>query len=256
MRVDEGAEPRGRRHARGEPVTTAKRRVRTIDLENPFVESFEGMCEILLVRHGEQQFRENIPLGEALDAPLSELGRRQAEAVGERLKPARLGAVYCSPMKRAHDTARAIAKHHGLEPVIRADLAEIDLWQRAPQDKGLLDIYSKEELIEIYRQISQTRRHESYPHVEDVEAFKSRVVSAIDHVATENEGQRVVVACHGGVINAYLSHLFQSAYDHLVPVHHTSITVVRAADVRREVLTINDYSHVMAFQSGRGDLNA
>jgi probable phosphoglycerate mutase len=236
-------------------VTAQNRRVRSIDLENPFVDSFEGMCEVLLVRHGEQQFRDNIPLGEALDAPLSELGRRQAEAVGERLKPARIGAV-CSPMKRAHDTAQAIARHHGLTPTIDSDLTEIDLWQQAPQDKGLLDIYSKEELIDIYREISRTRRHEAYPHVEDVEAFKSRVVGAVDRIAGENEGHRVVIACHGGVINAYLAHLFRSAYDHLVPVHHTSITVVRAADTRREVLTINDYSHVMAFQSARGDLNA
>lgn len=237
-------------------MTVEKRRVRSIDLENPFVESFEGMCEVLLIRHGEQQFRDNIPLGEALDAPLSELGCRQAEAVGERLKHARIGAVYCSPMQRARDTAQAIAGHHGLTPVIHVGLTEIDLWQRAPQDKGLLDIYSREELIEIYREISRTRRHEAYPHVEDVEAFKARVVGAVDRIAAENEGHRVVIACHGGVINAYLAHLFQSAYDHLVPVHHTSITVVRAADTRREVLTINDYSHVMAFQSARGDLNA
>lgn len=237
-------------------MTAEKRRVRSIDLENPFLESFEGMCEILLVRHGEQQFRDNIPLGEALDAPLSELGRRQAEAVGERLKPARIGAVYCSPMRRAHDTAAAIAKHHGMTPNIHPGLTEIDLWQRAPQDKGLLDIYARDELVAIYREVANTRRHEAYPHVEDVDAFKTRVVGAIDEIAATNEGHRIVIACHGGVINTYLSHIFQSAYDHLVPVHHTSITVVRAADTRREVLTINDYSHVMAFQSARGDLNA
>ncbi len=29
---------------------TSAKRVRTIDLENPFVDSFEGMCEMLLVR--------------------------------------------------------------------------------------------------------------------------------------------------------------------------------------------------------------
>ena len=55
-------------------MTTAPRRVRSIDLENPFIESFEGMCEVLLVRHGEQKFFENIPLGQAYNAPLSELG--------------------------------------------------------------------------------------------------------------------------------------------------------------------------------------
>ncbi|MGI8925064.1 MAG: histidine phosphatase family protein [Tepidiformaceae bacterium] len=230
-------------------------RVRTMDLEDPFVESFEGMCEILLVRHGEQQFRENIPLGEALDAPLSELGWRQARAVGERLAPARLAAVYCSPLQRAHNTAREIARPHGLEPTVLPELSEIDLWRGAPQDKGLLDIYTRDQLVAIYREVSATRLHTAYPHCEDAEAFKQRVIGAIDRIAAENQGSRVAIACHGGVINAYLSHLFRSAYDHVVSVHHTSITVVRAADTRRELLTINDYSHVMPFQSVRGSLN-
>jgi 2,3-bisphosphoglycerate-dependent phosphoglycerate mutase len=231
-------------------------RIRTIDLENPFAASFEGMCEILLVRHGEQQFRENIPLGEALDAPLSELGWKQARAVGERLAPARLGAVYCSTMQRAYDTANEIARHHGLKPIVREDLREIDLWQRAPQDKGLLDIYTREELVDIYREVSRTRKNTAYPHCEDADEFRRRVVAAIDRIAEENVGSRVAIACHGGVINAYLSEMFQSGYDHLVSVHHTSITVIRAADTRRAVLTVNDYSHVMAVQSSRGDLNA
>lgn len=236
-------------------MSTVKR-VRTIDLENPFVESFEGMCEMLLVRHGEQQYRQNIPLGEALDAPLSELGWKQARAVGERLAPARIGAVYASPLQRAHNTGQEIAKHHGLEPIVLDELREIDLWRTAPQDKGLLELYTATELGEIYRGVSRTRKHSSWPHTEDGDIFKARIVAALDKIIAENHGHRVVVACHGGVINAYLSHLLGSAFDHVVTVHHTSITVVRAADTRRELLTINDYSHVMPIQSSRGDMNA
>lgn len=231
-------------------------RVRTIDLENPFIPSFEGMCEMLLIRHGEQQFRENIPLGEALDAPLSELGRKQARAVGERLAPARLSAVYSSDLRRAHDTASEIAGHHGLKPIVSPALREIDIWKHAPQDKGLLDLYSREELAAIYREIARTRKHSAYPHCEDVDAFHDRIVRAFDEIAVRHVGSRVAIACHGGVINSYLRQLFRSGYDHLVSVHHTSITVVRAADSRRAVLTINDYSHVMTIQSSRGDMNA
>lgn len=237
-------------------MTSSQRRVRTIDLENPFVESFEGMCELLLIRHGEQQFFSNIPLGQALDAPLSELGRKQAVAVGERLAPARLGRVYCSPMKRAYDTGYEIAKHHNLDPIVVEELREIDIWQGAPQDKGLLDLYSPAELAQIYREVTRTRKYAAYPHCEDGDMFKRRIVAAIDRIAAASEGMRVAVACHGGVINAYLSALFGSAYDNVVGVHHTSITVIRAADTRRAVLTVNDYSHVMAVQSSRGDLNA
>jgi probable phosphoglycerate mutase len=232
------------------------RRVRSIDLENPFVESFEGMCELLLIRHGEQQFRENIPLREALDAPLSEMGWKQARAVGERLAPARLGAVHCSPLQRALNTAQEIARHHGLEPVVHEELSEINLWAGAPQDKGLLDFMDRDALVRVYREVSATRKHSAYPYCEDPAAFRQRVVGAIDRIIEQSIGMRVAVVCHGGVINTYLSHLFRSAYDHLVAVHHTSITVVRAADTRREVLTINDYSHVMPFQTGRGALNA
>ncbi|HML98602.1 MAG TPA: histidine phosphatase family protein [Tepidiformaceae bacterium] len=235
---------------------TTHRRVRTIDLENPFAESFEGMCEVLLVRHGEQQFFDNIPLGQAYDAPLSALGQRQAQAVGERLAPARIGRVYSSDMRRAHDTAKEIARHHGLTPVVMPGLREIDLWQRAPQEKGLLDIYSREQLADIYREVTRTRKHTAYPYCEDVDAFRERVFRAMDCIIDESIGMRVVVACHSGVINAILSSVLGSVFDHLVSVHHTSITVMRAADTRRFLLTINDYSHVMPFQKSRGDMNA
>ena len=235
---------------------STQRKVRSVDLENPFVDSFEGMCEVLLIRHGEQQFRENIPLGEALDAPLSEMGWMQARAVGHRLAPARLGKIFASPLQRAHNTAHEIAMHHGLEVIVREELSEIDLWQKAPQDKGLLDIYSRDELITLYREVSATRKHSAYPYCEDADAFKKRIVAAIDKIVEESIGERVAVVCHGGVINSYLSYLLRSAYDHIVAVHHTSVTVVRAADTRRELLTINDYSHVMPFQTSRGGLNA
>jgi len=231
-----------------------RKRVRTIDLENPFAESFEGMCEVLLVRHGEQQFFNNIPLGQAYDAPLSALGQRQAEAVGERLAPARIGRVYASSMRRAHDTANAIARHHGLTPVVVPDLREIDLWQRAPQEKGLLDIYSREQLADIYREVTRTRKHEAYPYCEDVEAFRARVFGAFTRLLMRHRLRVVVAArrCH----HAILSSVLGSVFDHLVSVHHTSITVMRAADTRRILLTINDYSHVMEFQKSRGDMNA
>lgn len=233
-----------------------QRRIRSTDLENPFAASFEGMCEVLLIRHGEQQFRENIPLGEALDAPLSEMGWMQARAVGNRLAAARLSKVYASPLQRALNTGKEVAGHHGLDVIVLPELSEIDLWKRAPQDKGLLDLYSREELVAVFREVSATRKHSAYPYSEDAEAFKVRIVAAIDRIIEESIGERVAVVCHGGVINSYLSHLLKSAYDHLVAVHHTSITVVRAADTRRELLTINDYSHVMPFQTARSGLNA
>ena len=124
------------------------------------------------------------------------------------------------------------------------------------QDKGLLDIYTRDELGEVYRNVSKARKHTAYPYCEDVDSFYARVFKALDEAIAESHGMRIAVVCHGGVINAVLSRVLGSEFDQLIPVHHTSISVMRAADTRRVILTVNDYSHVMPFQSSRGDVNA
>jgi len=60
---------------------------------------------IYLVRHGEHQDAEQ---GVA-DGPLSARGRRQAEALADRLSGLPLSAVWHSPLERAAETARAVA---------------------------------------------------------------------------------------------------------------------------------------------------
>ncbi len=230
-------------------------RVRSVDLENPFHPSLEGMCEVLLVRHGEQEYTESISMGDALDAPLSELGRRQAAAVGERLADTEIHAVYSSTLRRARDTGAAVGAHHGLVPEERHDLREIELWRDFPQDKALLDVYTGQELVQIYRAAHRTRRWDAYPHAEPGEEFQARVLATIDEIIAAHHGQRVVVACHGGVINTVLAHVLRSTIDNLIKVHHTSVSVVRGADDRRVAISVNDYAHVLPLQDAVNPLN-
>lgn len=213
------------------------------------------MCELLLVRHGEQAYTESISMGDALDAPLSDLGRRQAAAVGERLSEHEIHAVYSSTLQRARDTGAAIGVHHDLETTELTDLREIDLWRDFPQDKALLDVFTQDELVGIFRAGHRSRRWDAYPHAEGRDEFRTRVLDAIDRIVEDHHGERVVVACHGGVINAVLADVLRSDIDNLVKVHHTSITTVRGADERRAVLSVNDYSHVLPLQDAVNPLN-
>jgi probable phosphoglycerate mutase len=84
--------------------------------------------KIYLVRHGETASnRDRLALGRA-DPELTPLGRRQAEALArECMERGPIAAVYSSPLLRAHQTARAIAAAHGLEPVLMAELLELDV---------------------------------------------------------------------------------------------------------------------------------
>jgi probable phosphoglycerate mutase len=229
---------------------------RSIDLGNPFIASLDGVCELLLVRHGEQHFQPDKPLDLNVDAPLSELGRRQAESVGQRLADLHLDAVYASTMQRALHTGQAIAGHHDIEVVPRNDLIEINLWAALDQSRTLIDAVGADELRRIYRAAAEARSWDAYPHVEDTAAFRTRVRAGIDAILAGHEGQRIALACHGGVINAYLAGLFDSPHDNVVSVHHTSITTVRAAGERRAVVAVNDYAHVLPFQSKLDPLNA
>ncbi len=42
---------------------------------------------------------------------------------------------------------------------------------------------------------------------EDEETFNARTIGAIERIIGEHRGERVAIVCHGGVINAYLTHI-------------------------------------------------
>jgi len=229
---------------------------RSVDLSSPFLKNLDGVCELLLVRHGEQQYERGMTLAAGVNPPLSELGRRQAQAVGERLASRAIDAVYASPLERAHDTGKAIARHHDLTPIVLDDLHEVDLWGKLDQSKSLTEQLSSQEIRAIFRDSQRTQRWDSYTYGSGAQEFRDRVVRTIEEIAADNVGNRVAVACHGGVIGTYLSALWGADIDNVCHVHHTSISTVRTMDDYRRVIAVNDFSHVLAFQDSINELNA
>jgi broad specificity phosphatase PhoE len=68
---------------------------------------------VILVRHAEKA-------DDSRDAPLSEPGRRRAEALAAALADAGVQAVYATQYERTRDTAAPLARAAGVEPVILA----------------------------------------------------------------------------------------------------------------------------------------
>ena len=84
--------------------------------------------ELTLVRHGQSTANRDGILQGRYDAPLSDLGRRQASQVGAWFRERGMvwDATYCSPLRRARDTARIITDQLGCEVATdEPDLAEI-----------------------------------------------------------------------------------------------------------------------------------
>ena len=231
-------------------------RVRSVDLGSSFLSHLDGVCEVLLVRHGEQVLAQHMTLAEAVDSPLSALGERQAAAVSERLANTSISAVYSSHLQRARNTAEAIASQHRLGVTELSDLGEIHLWRDLAQDRPLSALVEADELRGIMQAGNRTQRWDAYPYAEPRDEFRARIVAAIDLIIANHVGQRVVVTCHGGVINGYLAHAMSSSLDTPCTLHHTSVTTVRAMGALRRVVQVNDFEHVLPFQSALNPNNA
>jgi broad specificity phosphatase PhoE len=81
---------------------------------------------IAFVRHGQTDLNRGGRLQGRLDAPLSDLGKLQAAALGHGFASEPVTRVLSSPLQRACDTGRAIATEHDLEVEIDERLIELD----------------------------------------------------------------------------------------------------------------------------------
>ncbi len=88
------------------------------------------MKYIITVQHTQSVHHTNGMVGSWTDWDLTEFGKKQADNIGRKLAKELAGktiVIYSSNLKRAKQTAEAIAKHLGTEPVFRQELRERNL---------------------------------------------------------------------------------------------------------------------------------
>lgn len=214
--------------------------------DRAFLTGVEGVTELIFVRHGEQYIADprSGPVGDTIDPPLSERGQQQAKVVGERLSVDRLDVVYASPLRRALETGRAIARHHRIEPQVIDDLREVEVFRDIPADKTAGEFLGQGLLLGIRERMLRERKWDVYPYSESSFEFRKRTVNAVEAIIAENEGKRVGIACHGGIINAYIGHVIGVDSDMFFRPAHASINVVFSGHGVRALQTLNDVHHL------------
>lgn len=214
-------------------------------LDAAFLTNVDDATELVLVRHGEQEIDHlHARAGDLVDPPLSERGQVQARLVGERFSGERVDVVYASPLLRALHTGEQIARHHGLTPIVDAEIREVEIFRDVPQEQTPLEFFGRQRLLGIRSRMLATQSWDVYPNSESSFDFRRRVCNAIEGILAVHEGQRVVVACHGGVINAYLAWVLGIDKDMWFRPAHTAVNILRARDHVRAVETINDVHHL------------
>ena len=203
------------------------------------------MSRLLLARHGQSVSNAVRRFQGVQDVALSDLGARQAEALGQAIRRLPIAAVYTSPLERARRTAEIAAAGLGvpLQPV--DDLRELSL--------GEWEGRTVEEIRALpgdpYEQWVRDPVACLPPGGEPLPEVQARVVSAMaDIAAAHPNGQQVLVVCHGGVISAYLAHCLGLPLSSIwrLTLSNGSITEVAPPSVR----SVNSTRHLSGLGAG------
>jgi broad specificity phosphatase PhoE len=156
------------------------------------------MTEIILVRHGETQWNVQEVFRGRIDVELNETGLRQAELLAEYLSRLDIDAVYSSPLKRALNTAQAIASHHKLELKISPGLLDFDFgkWQ------GLSHPEVKDRYKKLYVQWLENPHLIRMPDGESLNGVRKRALGVVNEVVAKHEG--IIVLVSHRVVNKVL----------------------------------------------------
>ena len=156
---------------------------------------------IYLVRHGESEFNKQSLITGHLDPPLTEEGKRQAQAAKLNLGNIKFDAVYTSDLERAVHTGEII---YG---------SRVPMANRLPnlreRNFGSLDgkpSHTWDTVSAIKKRIPHYERVH-YKHVPDMESdheMTERFIAALKKVAGQNRGKTILVVAHGGAIRTAL----------------------------------------------------
>ena len=195
---------------------------------------------LILVRHGQSEANANGVVQGRLDFGLSELGSVQARLTAERLKDEQIDRILTSPLKRAAETARAIAELKGMTVEPEPALMEYDVGAIS----GLTGAQIREQYPEVTSAFAYGRRP-AFPGEEGRDTFRARLEGVMESLG-QQEGSVLAVA-HGGVVSA-LCHLVVGLDLHrpgIFNVANCSLTEIGRDRSGRHVLrSHNDTCHL------------
>jgi probable phosphoglycerate mutase len=197
------------------------------------------MVEITFIRHAETDANvAHVWQGQG-DAPLTNLGRRQAADLGRRLRAHAYDAVIASDLGRVLETADAA----GLEPISDPAWREIDIggWEGLTRDEVLAD--HRDDLEALGR-----GEDVSLGGGETWRRFGARVDAAVRGLLEQyDDGDRVLVLTHGGTIHSTIAGVLGiRARGRPWPidrVENTALTVLVAEDQGPRIICFNDTAH-------------
>jgi probable phosphomutase (TIGR03848 family) len=197
------------------------------------------VATVLLLRHGRTTSNVTGELAGRRPVELDDIGRKQAERVGERLRPLPLAAVVTSPLIRCRTTLELALP--GANPVVDEGLTECGYgdWEGRPLKELAGD--------PLWPVVQQHPSGAVFPNGESLAAMSARAVATIRRwdaeVTAEHGPDALWLACsHGDVIKAIVADALGLHLDQFqrIVADPASVSVIRYTPARPFVVRVND----------------
>jgi phosphoserine phosphatase len=205
---------------------------------------------LIIVRHGESEWNRVGRYQGQCDAPLSDLGLRQAEALARRLSDEPLDVIFTSPLQRAAKTAEAIARYHPNTP-FEQTTAVMEIhhgdWQ------GLM----ADEVIARYGAgLREWREHPTRSQMPNGESFSNilkRVLDFKERLCEEYGDSDVLVSTHDVVVKILVADALGMNMDRInrIWVTNASISVIEYGDDLPYLVSLSEACHLGRLESVR-----
>ena len=151
---------------------------------------------VYLARHGQTAYNHEGRFQGQQAIPLDETGREQAAELAARAAHYGFAALWCSPQRRARETADAVAARIGLEPIEDPRLMETDAGDWT--DRSFAEV--RAEVPELFDAFASGDPGFAFPGGESFAQQEVRVAAAVQELL---RGPLPALAvCHGMVIRA------------------------------------------------------
>ena len=206
---------------------------------------------LIIVRHGESEWNRIGRYQGQYDAPLSEMGVRQADALAERLRTESFHTIYASPLQRARLTGEAVHRFHPDTPVvIEPAVIEIDHGEWA----GLM----VDEVIAKYGNgLREWRLHPTRSHMPGGESFSDilkRVLDFKERLIQTHPDQTVLVSTHDVVVKILVADALGMHMDGInrIWVTNASISVIEYGSDLTYLASLSEAAHLSKLEVVRG----
>jgi broad specificity phosphatase PhoE len=201
-----------------------------------------------MARHGETEWNVGEVFRGRADVDLNENGKKQAALLSTCLAKTKIEVIYTSPLKRALDTAKAIAGRHTLEVQISDGLNDLDFgeWE------GLTVPQVKNKYEKLFSEWSEHPAEVRLPGGETLDDVRHRSMALVGEIIKKHSGT-VALVTHRVVIKVLVCALVGLDNSHFwnIMVDTCGLTTFRYEKERFVLIRHNDNSFLKSLEIAR-----